>query len=137
MTPKTSFAHFTFATRDVVRASKFYATTFGWEPIHRPQNIEMPAAWLQMAPDQEVHFLQIPDFEISRHEAEFGRHIALAYPRTAFPELKKRLVEHGAELGDPIRETPFERFFFRDPDGYIIEVVDADHEPERGPGVDT
>ena len=93
----------------------------------------MPAAWLEIAPLQEVHFLQIPDFEISNHEAEFGRHIALAYPRPEFTSLKQRLVEHGAELVEPMRETPFERFFFRDLDGYVIEVVDADHEPERGP----
>ena len=131
--PKTTFAHFTFATRDVARAAKFYELTFGWHPLHRPQNIEMPAAWLEIAPLQEVHFLQIPDFEISNHEAEFGRHIALAYPRSEFTSLKQRLVEHGAELVEPMRETPFERFFFRDLDGYVIEVVDADHEPERGP----
>jgi hypothetical protein len=40
------------------------------------------------------------------------------------------LATRGAELVDPIRETPFERFFFRDPNGYIFEVVDADHAPE-------
>jgi len=42
----------------------------------------------------------------------------------------ERLAKRGAELIDPIRETPFERFFFRDPNGYIFEVVDADHAPE-------
>ena len=47
-----------------------------------------------------------------------------------FASLKERLTERGAELIDPIRETLFERFFFRDPNGYIFEVVDAGREPE-------
>jgi len=40
------------------------------------------------------------------------------------------LAKRGAELIDPIRETPFERFFFRDPNGYVFEVVDANRTPE-------
>ncbi|MCP3693945.1 MAG: hypothetical protein GY917_17205, partial [Planctomycetaceae bacterium] len=36
----------------------------------------------------------------------------------------QRLTENGADLIDPQRETPFERFFFRDPNGYIFEVID-------------
>ena len=40
------------------------------------------------------------------------------------------LAKRGAELIDPIRETPFERFFFRDPNGYVFEVVDAKRTPE-------
>ena len=52
------------------------------------------------------------------------------YPADGFAGLKARLAKCGAELIDPIRETPFERFFFRDPNGYIFEVVDADHAPE-------
>ena len=43
-----------------------------------------------------------------------------------FPELKQRLVAHGAELIPPIRETPFARFFFRDPNGYMFEVIDSE-----------
>jgi len=34
-------------------------------------------------------------------------------------------VERGAELIEPIRATPFDRFFFREPvNGYVFEVVD-------------
>jgi catechol 2,3-dioxygenase-like lactoylglutathione lyase family enzyme len=29
---------------------------------------------------------------------------------------------------DPLRDTPFDRFFFRDPNGYLFEVL----EQERG-----
>ena len=40
------------------------------------------------------------------------------------------LATRGAELIDPIRATSFERFFFRDPNGYIFEVVDANRTGE-------
>ena len=74
--------------------------------------------------------LHVEDFEPSPFEAEFGRHIALFHPGSEFDGLRTRLVEQGAELIDPLRETPFERFFFRDPNGYVFEVIEADHVPE-------
>jgi hypothetical protein len=42
------------------------------------------------------------------------------------------LTEHGAQLIEPLRPTPFERFFFRDPNGYIFEVVVAQRQAEGG-----
>lgn len=58
-------------------------------------------------------------------EAEFGRHIAIAFPSADFDALKSRLVAHGPTLIEPERATQFVRFFFRDPTGYMFEVVDA------------
>jgi len=71
--------------------------------------------------------LHVPDFEISAYEAEYGRHVALFHPRSDFPALKARLAGAGAVLIDPIRPTPFERFFFREPvNGYVFEIIDQD-----------
>ena len=70
------------------------------------------------------------DFRPSRCEAKFGRHAALAFPRAEFEGLKERLLAGGATLIAPERPTPFERFFFRDPDGYVFEIVAAEREPE-------
>jgi len=50
--------------------------------------------------------------------------VALFHDREDFPALKKRLAEAGAELIEPGRVTPFERFFFREPNGYMFEVID-------------
>lgn len=125
-----SFAHLTLATRDVNKSCAFFENTLGWQPIHRPGNIGRDAAWLTMAPGQELHLLRVDDFEPSLFEKEFGRHLALEFPLTEFEALKNRLVAAGAELIDPIRETPFERFFFRDPNGYVFEIVDSNRRPE-------
>ncbi|MBM4073057.1 MAG: hypothetical protein FJ271_29655 [Planctomycetes bacterium] len=121
-------AHITLATRDVQASLTFFAEALGWHPINRPGNIGRRAAWLEIAPGQELHLVEVVGFAPSPFEAEFGRHIALAFPAAEFDALKRRLLAHGATLIEPERATPFERFFFRDPNGYVFEVVDAGHE---------
>lgn len=123
--------HITLPTRDLGRTIRFFQETLGWRPINRPGNIDALAAWLEIAPGQEAHLLELPTFEPTPFEREYGRHIAVSAPLSSFPELKERLKQHGAELIDPVRETPFERFFFRDPNGYIFEVVQESPAPEH------
>jgi catechol 2,3-dioxygenase-like lactoylglutathione lyase family enzyme len=123
-------AHITLATRDVRQAEAFFAGALGWRPLRRPGNIGRPAAWLEIAPGHELHLVEVAGFEPSPFEAEFGRHVAIAVPRAEFDGLKLRLQVHGATLIDAERPTPFSRFFFRDPDGYVFEVVEAEREPE-------
>jgi catechol 2,3-dioxygenase-like lactoylglutathione lyase family enzyme len=119
--------HFTLATRDVRRSGEFFAQTLGWRPIERPSNILVPAAWLEIGSGQELHLVQVEDFEPSPHEGEYGRHFAVSYPREDFGALETRLREHGAEVFAADRATLFERFFFRDPNGYVFEVVETRH----------
>jgi catechol 2,3-dioxygenase-like lactoylglutathione lyase family enzyme len=124
-------AHITLATRDVQASLTFFAEALGWRPIDRPGNIGRPAAWLEIAPGQELHLVEVKDFAPSAFEAEFGRHVALAVPLAEFDALKRRLSAQRATLIEPLRPTPFARFFFRDPNGYVFEVVEAEHPPER------
>lgn len=121
-----SFAHLTIATRDVLKTVAFFEKTLGWKVVRLPDNVELTAAWLEVAPGQQLHVLQIPGFEPSPFEAEFGRHFAFFHPGRDLAALKQRLAEHGATVIDAIRPTPFERFFFRDPNGYFFEIIDRD-----------
>lgn len=125
-----SFTHLTLATRDVRGSVAFYSAALGWRPIDRPNNIGRPAAWLEMAPGEELHLVEVQDFAPSPFEQEFGRHVAVAFPQAQFPDLRRRLAELGAELIEPLRPTPFERFFFRDPNGYVFEIVAAERTVE-------
>lgn len=118
-------AHLTLASRDVEAATRFFAESLGWTPIDRPGNIAMKAAWLDIGGGQELHLLEVPEFEPSSFEREYGRHVAVAFPVEEYASLKGRLQRAGAELIAPKRPTPFERFFFRTPDGYVFEVVPA------------
>jgi catechol 2,3-dioxygenase-like lactoylglutathione lyase family enzyme len=118
-----AIAHVTLATRDVRRTSQFFTETLGWQPLERAANIAVAAAWLQISPGHELHLVEVPDFEPSPFEREYGRHIAVTYPHDGFVGLKERLRQQGAQLVEPLRETPVERFFFRDPNGYLFEVI--------------
>jgi catechol 2,3-dioxygenase-like lactoylglutathione lyase family enzyme len=115
--------HCTLATRDVRRTSAFFTATLGWRPIDRPSSIPFPAAWLEVAPGQELHLVEVADFEPSAFEREHGRHVAVSCSRDGFAALRERLLRHGAELIAADRPSPRERFFFRDPNGYVFEVV--------------
>ena len=126
-----ALAHITLATRDVPRSSAFFEATLGWRPLSRPNNIGRPAAWLAIAPGVELHLVEDPEFEPSPFEREFGRHVAVTAPLDEFPALKERLKTHGATLIDPLRETPFQRFFFRSPEGFVFEVVEDVHDEPR------
>ena len=121
-----TFAHLTIATRDAAATSRFYRDTFQWRQLSMPGNIDIVADWLEIARGQQIHILQIDDFAPSACEKEFGRHLALFHPAADFDALRQRLIDNGAEMIPPIRETPFPRFFFRDPNGYVIEVIDQD-----------
>jgi catechol 2,3-dioxygenase-like lactoylglutathione lyase family enzyme len=118
-------AHITLPVLDVPATVRFFEATMGWKPISRPANIpdQYQSAWLQIAPGQELHLLHLPEPAISHAECEFGRHIAVLHARDDFPALKDRLCSAGARLIAPQRETPFERFFFEMPDGYVFEVI--------------
>lgn len=116
-------AHVTLAVRDLDRARRFFEGALGWRPIERPNNIPFLAAWLEVAPGQELHLIERPEFEPSAFELEYGRHVALTHAADGLAALKRRLADHGAEVFAADRPTSFERFFFRSPDGYVFEVV--------------
>ena len=120
-----SLAHLTLATRQVQKTATFLEETLGYPRDPMPTNIPDEAAWLNLGHGQQIHLVYVDGFEASPFEREFGRHVAVYYPRAQFESLKQRLVQRGAELIAPLRTAPFERFFFRDPvNGYVFEVID-------------
>jgi catechol 2,3-dioxygenase-like lactoylglutathione lyase family enzyme len=121
-------AHFTLPTREVEKTARFVETTLGYARNSVPPNSPIEVAWFDIGRGQEMHLLHVPAFEASPFEGEFGRHVAVYFPRQEFAALKQRLTDEGAVLIDPLRTTPFERFFFREPvNGYVFEVIDASH----------
>src|SRR5438128_2199587 len=112
--------HVTLATRDVERTRSFFSETFEWRTLQRPQTPGTRGAWLGIGGGQEVHVVELPDYEPSALESEFGRHIAIGFPRSGFSALRERLARNGAVLMAAQTPTPFERFFFRDPNGYCF-----------------
>jgi catechol 2,3-dioxygenase-like lactoylglutathione lyase family enzyme len=123
---RVSFAHFTLATMDVERTAGFFERTLGYRRTRVDVNAKADAVWFAIGNGQEMHVLHVSPFTISPFEAEYGRHVAVFHPKQDFAALKARLIEEGAEVIAPIRATPFERFFFREPiNGYVFEVIEG------------
>ena len=90
-----------------------------------PANSPVEAQWLDIGHGQEIHVFFVAGFNASPFEAEFGRHVALFHPRGDFDALRERVQNAGGGLVEPLRATPFQRFFFRDPiNGYLFEIID-------------
>ena len=93
-----------------------------------PDNSPVDVVWLDIGGGQQLHVFHVEGFEVSAFEREFGRHIALYHRGRDFGALKQRLTAQGATLIAPERDTPYERFFFREPvNGYVFEVILAIH----------
>jgi len=121
------FAHLTLPTQRVEETTRFLETTLGYRRKTVPANSPVDARWLDIGHGQELHVFYVEGFEVSPFEAEFGRHVALFHPRDDFPALRRRIVDAGGELVAPLRDTPFQRLFFREPiNGYLFELIDRE-----------
>jgi catechol 2,3-dioxygenase-like lactoylglutathione lyase family enzyme len=119
------FAHLTLPTRDVEKTASFFERTLGYRRLAVPTNSPVELVWLDLGRGQEMHVFYVEGFSVSPFENEFGRHIAVFYSLAEFDALKRRLESEGAQVFPPLRPTPFERFFFREPiNGYVFEVID-------------
>ena len=108
-------AHITLATRDVRRSADFFRDALGWSLSTRPGNIGMNAAWLDIAPGMELHLIEDPEFEPSRFEKEFGRHIAVTFDLAEFPRLKERLQARAQPSSSHCARHRFSASFFATP----------------------
>lgn len=120
-----SLAHLTLPTRHVEQTARFLEATLGYARDPVPRNVPDETVWLNIGNGQQIHVFFVEGFEVSPFEQEFGRHVALFFPLAKFSALKAQLGALGAEVFPPLRPTPFERFFFREPiNGYVFEVID-------------
>ena len=121
-----ALAHFTLATPEVEKTARFVERTLGYARKPVPADSPVTVVWFDVGRGQEMHLLQVDGFNISAFEGEFGRHVAVRHDASDFAALKQRVVEAGGVLIDPLRPTPFARFFFREPvNGYVFEVIEA------------
>ena len=115
----------TLPTQRVEETTRFIERTLGYRRKAVPDNSPVDARWLDIGHGQELHVFFVEGFVASAFEAEFGRHVALFHPLADFPALRRRVADAGGELVEPLRATPFERLFFREPvNGYLFEVID-------------
>ncbi|MFL6278928.1 MAG: VOC family protein [Vicinamibacterales bacterium] len=127
-----SLAHLTLPTRDVEKTATFFERTLEYRRLAVPANSPVELVWLDLGRGQDMHVFFVEGFSVSPFENEFGRHVAVYYPLAEFDSLKRRLESEGAQVFAPLRPTPFERFFFREPvNGYVFEVIDQSVRRDR------
>ena len=121
------FAHLTLPTQHVEETTRFLETTLGYSRKPVPDNSPVDARWLDIGHGQELHVFFVEGFVVSPFEAEFGRHVALFHPVDDFAAVRQRIISAGGTLVDALRQTPFERLFFREPvNGYLFELIDSE-----------
>ena len=119
------FAHLTLPTQHVEETTRFIEQSLGYRRKSVPANSPVDVRWIDIGQGQELHVFFVEGFVVSPFEAEFGRHVALFHPVDDFPALRRRITDAGGALVEPLRSTPFERLFFREPiNGYLFEVID-------------
>ena len=121
------FAHLTLPTQRVEETTRFLENILGCRRKPVPDNSPVDARWLDIGHGQELHVFFVDGFRVSPFEAEFGRHVALFHPLDDFHAVRRRIADAGGELVEPLRATPFERLFFREPiNGYLFELIDRE-----------
>jgi catechol 2,3-dioxygenase-like lactoylglutathione lyase family enzyme len=132
----SGFDHVSTASRDVDRLTEFYRRIFNIEPMPGFPLVGADGRKIVLIPlssgttlqATEVNLADAPDLlnppaAVFYGTARFDHASFRATTEAAFNELRTRLMAEEASTGE-VREFGTQRFFaFRDPDGYLAEVV--------------
>jgi len=121
------YLHSGVTVRDLERSKRFYGDLLGLKEIDRP-DLGFPGAWYAIG-DTQLHLMvPPPDRPAGDADPQFtGRVRHLALGALGWDALVRRLRTEGAPMRDsaPSPGGP-RRVFVKDPDGNVVELVDAD-----------
>lgn len=137
--------HVGLVVSDLDASRRFYADALGLEEVPRPSNFTFAGAWFRFG-GTEIHLLAEADTtggagqEDAGPSAAFGLSTHVALEVDDLDAARGRLEAHGVRLvGGPMpRGDGYVQLFFRDPDGYLLELFqhtseDQSDAPERAP----
>ncbi len=137
--------HAGLVVSDLERSRRFYSEALGLEEVPRPPNFTFAGAWFRSG-DDELHLLAEVDTTGEAGQADpgagaaFGLTHHLAFEVDDLETACRRLAEAGVPLtGGPMpRGDGVTQVFFRDPDGYVLELFewtdeDQSDAPNREP----
>jgi catechol 2,3-dioxygenase-like lactoylglutathione lyase family enzyme len=131
--------HVGLVVSDLERSCRFYRDALGLEEVPRPSNFTFAGAWFRFG-DHELHLLAEahttggagqPDAGVG---AERGLTHHLAFEVDDLDTACARLGDAGVPLtGGPMpRGDGVTQVFFRDPDGYVLELFQRTGEDQSG-----
>ncbi len=120
--------HVAIISSDYARAKDFYARILGFEIVRETYREERDSYKLDLrVGDAQIELFSFPNppRRVSNPEARGLRHLAFVAPD--FDQTRTRLLDAGLELEEVrIDPTTGKRyFFFRDPDDFPLELVEA------------
>lgn len=137
--------HVGLVVSDLDRSRRFYSEALGLEEVPRPPNFTFDGAWFRFG-GTEIHLLAEAHTTGGAGQPDPGAGAArgmthhLAFEVEDVAAACERLSENGIALeGGPMpRGDGFVQVFFRDPDGYVLELFehtgeDQSDAPARAP----
>lgn len=126
-----TFDHIALSVNDVDRSIQFYITVFDLREIENTAS-DSKTRWLALGEDKQLHLIPRPNAEIKVNKA---LHFALSIVdmNKFLDHLKDLNIEYSDWPNTPkkdyIRKDGIRQVYFRDPDGYWLEVNDANNKP--------
>ena len=137
--------HVGLVVSDVERSRRFYRDALGLEEVSRPPNFRFDGAWFRFG-GTEIHLLAEAHTTGGAGQGDAGPGAARGLTQHLALEVDdldvacERLAKNGVPLdGGPMpRGDGVVQVFFRDPDGYVLELFqwtedDQSEAPERRP----
>jgi glyoxylase I family protein len=118
----TGILHASFITSDLARSRAFYEGVLGLRPDPNRPAMSYDGVWYDVAPNQQIHLLLLPDPEAGLQRPAHGgrdRHIALAVSDLA--KLTEQLGRAG--IAYTLSSSGRRALFCRDPDQNALEFI--------------
>lgn len=116
--------HASLLTSDLARSRAFYEGVLGLQPSPSRPNMSFDGVWYDIAANQQIHLLALPDPEAGLQRPAHGgrdRHVALAASDLA--GLQARL--EAAAIPYTFSQSGRKALFCRDPDQNALEFIEV------------
>ncbi|WP_299129220.1 VOC family protein [uncultured Winogradskyella sp.] len=119
-----SFNHIAISVKDVAKSVDFYQSVFNLNEIKNTASVT-ETRWLMLTKNVQIHLIPRPQFEITINKAV---HFALATKdiNTFINHLNGLKIAYSDWENTPnkdyVRDDGIRQIYFKDPDGYWIEV---------------
>jgi len=118
----TGILHASFLISDLAKSRAFYEAVLGLKPDPNRPAMSYDGLWYDVAPNQQIHLLLLPDPEAGLQRPAHGgrdRHVALAVDDLA--KLVERLDRAG--IAYTLSSSGRRALFCRDPDQNALEFI--------------
>jgi catechol 2,3-dioxygenase-like lactoylglutathione lyase family enzyme len=121
--PIIGLNHVALQVKDVEKTVAFYTQVVGLTLLPRP-NFGFPGAWLRIGKEPyELHLIQSPAGGEVASSGSRGNHFAMQV--TGLDDYPAKLAGKTAWTKGPVlRPDGARQFFFQDPDGHTVELVE-------------